>query len=196
MITLGGGASFGEEMRAVFSSSGLLSKSPDFEFRAEQQEMAGEVAMALEEERSLVVEAGTGVGKSLAYLIPAVEFAMREGRKAVISTHTINLQEQLMGKDLPIVRQLLASEFDAALLKGRQNYVCPLRLRRAMDQVGDLFTTSEREELMEIWKWAEATRDGTRSDLNFEPAPKVWLQVCSESHICTQRTCGPRGNCF
>ena len=183
-------------MRAVFSASGLLSKSPDFEFRAEQQEMAGEVAMALEEERSLVVEAGTGVGKSLAYLIPAVEFAIREGRKAVISTHTINLQEQLMGKDLPIVRQLLASEFDAALLKGRQNYVCPLRLRRAMDQVGDLFTTSEREELMEIWKWAEATRDGTRSDLDFEPAPKVWLQVCSESHICTQRTCGPRGNCF
>ena len=77
----------------------------------------------------------------------------------------------------------MASEFDAALLKGRQNYVCPLRLRRAMDQVGDLFTTSEREELMEIWKWAEATRDGTRSDLDFEPAHKVWLQVCSESLI-------------
>jgi ATP-dependent DNA helicase DinG len=71
-----------------------------------------------------------------------------------------------------------------------------MRLRRAMDNGGDLFTSSEQEELMEIWKWAESTRDGTKSDLDFEPSLKVWLQVCSESHICTQRTCGPRGNCF
>ncbi len=180
----------------VFSETGLLSKSPDFEYRAEQQQMAGEVADALEGERCLVVEAGTGVGKSLAYLIPAIEFAIREGKKAIISTHTINLQEQLMGKDIPIVKKLLPQDFEAALLKGRQNYLCPIRLRRAMDQGGDLFTTSEREEVMEIWKWAESTRDGTRSDLNFEPSLKVWLAVCSESHICTQRNCGPRGNCF
>jgi len=180
----------------VFSETGLLSKSPDFEYRAEQQQMAGEVAEALEGERSLVVEAGTGVGKSLAYLIPAVEYAIREGKKAIISTHTINLQEQLIGKDLPIVRKLLAEPFEAALLKGRGNYLCPMRLRRAMDNGGDLFTSSEQEELMEIWKWAESTRDGTKSDLDFEPSLKVWLQVCSESHICTQRTCGPRGNCF
>ena len=183
-------------MRLVFSETGLLSKSPDFEYRAEQQQMAGEVADALDGERCLVVEAGTGVGKSLAYLIPAVEYAIREGKKAVISTHTINLQEQLMGKDLPIVQRLLQQPFEAALLKGRQNYLCPMRLRRAMDNGGDLFTTSEQAELMEIWKWAEATRDGTRSDLNFEPALKVWLQVCSEAHSCTQRTCGPRGTCF
>jgi ATP-dependent DNA helicase DinG len=196
VISLGGGNSFGEEMRMVFSETGLLSKSPDFEYRAEQQQMAGEVAEALEGERSLVVEAGTGVGKSLAYLIPAVEYAIREGKKAIISTHTINLQEQLIGKDLPIVRKLLAEPFEAALLKGRGNYLCPMRLRRAMDNGGDLFTSSEQEELMEIWKWAESTRDGTKSDLDFEPSLKVWLQVCSESHICTQRTCGPRGNCF
>lgn len=196
VISLGGGNSFGDEMRMVFSETGLLSKSPDFEYRAEQQQMAGEVADALEGERSLVVEAGTGVGKSLAYLIPAVEYAMREGKKAIISTHTINLQEQLIGKDLPIVRKLLAEPFEAALLKGRGNYLCPMRLRRAMDHGGDLFTSSEQEELMEIWKWAESTKDGTKSDLDFEPALKVWLQVCSESHICTQRTCGPRGNCF
>lgn len=183
-------------MRTIFSENGLLSKSPDFEYRAEQQQMAGAVAEALDEERCLVVEAGTGVGKSLAYLIPAVEYALREGKKAIISTHTINLQEQLVGKDLPIVQKLLPEPFDVALLKGRQNYLCPLRLRRAMDHGGDLFTSSEREELMEIWKWAEATRDGTRSDLDFEPSLKVWLQVCSESHSCTQRICGPRGHCF
>ena len=106
VISLGGGNSFGDEMRMVFSEAGLLSKSPDFEYRPEQQQMAGEVAEALQGERSLVIEAGTGVGKSLAYLIPAVEYAIREGKKAVISTHTINLQEQLIGKDLPIVRNL------------------------------------------------------------------------------------------
>jgi len=192
----GGGTSFDDEIRTIFSEVGLLSKSPDFEYRAEQQDMAGEVASALEGERALVVEAGTGVGKSLAYLIPAIKYALQEGKMAVISTHTINLQEQLMGKDLPIVQKLLGLDFQAALLKGRQNYVCPVRLRRAMDQVGDLFTTSEQEEIKEIWNWAEGTHDGTRSDLDFEPSLKVWLQVCSESHVCTQRNCGPRGNCF
>ena len=152
VISLGGGGNFGDEIREIFSETGLLSKSPDFEYRAEQQQMAGEVAEALEGERSLVIEAGTGVGKSLAYLIPAIQYAIRNGKKAVLSTHTINLQEQLMGKDLPIVRKLLTSDFDAALLKGRGNYLCPLRLRRAMDNGGDLFTTSEREELMAIWE--------------------------------------------
>lgn len=195
MISLGGGVSFADEMRDFFSQTGALSKSPDFEYRAEQQEMAGEIAEALEGGRSLVIEAGTGVGKSLAYLVPAVEYAIREGKKAVISTHTINLQEQLTQKDLPIVKRMISEPFEVALLKGRQNYLCPMRLRRAMDQGGELFTSSEQEEVMQIWKWAERTKDGTRSDLDFEPNLKVWLAVCSEAHACTQRTCGPRGNC-
>ncbi|GAA5497127.1 putative ATP-dependent DNA helicase YoaA [Rubritalea halochordaticola] len=185
-----------EEIRGVFSDNGLLSKSPDFAYRPEQQQMAYEVASALEESRVLSVEAGTGVGKSLAYLIPAVKFAIESGRKAIISTHTINLQEQLMGKDIPIVKKLLNEDFDAVLLKGRQNYLCPVRLRIAMDQQGDLFTSSEVEELKAIWDWAEGTTGGTLSELDFQPSMKVWGQVCSEAHICTQRTCGVRGNCF
>ncbi|MFD2158489.1 ATP-dependent DNA helicase [Rubritalea tangerina] len=185
-----------DEVEGIFSEHGLLSKSPDFAYRSQQQEMAVEVAKALEESRVLTVEAGTGVGKSLAYLIPAVKFALASGRKAVLSTHTINLQEQLTGKDIPIVRKLLGEDFDAVLLKGRQNYVCPLRLRIAMDSKGDLFTSSEVEELKEIWEWAEGTKDGTLSELDFRPSPKVWSQVCSEAHICTPRTCGTRGNCF
>lgn len=185
-----------EEIRGVFSENGLLSKSPDFAYRPQQQQMAYEVASALEESRVLSVEAGTGVGKSLAYLIPAVKFAVESGRKAIISTHTINLQEQLMGKDIPIVKKLLNEDFDAVLLKGRQNYICPVRLRIAMDQQGDLFTSSEVEELKAIWDWAEGTTDGTLSELDFQPSMKVWSQVCSEAHICTQRTCGVRGNCF
>ncbi|WP_018970571.1 ATP-dependent DNA helicase [Rubritalea marina] len=185
-----------EEVFEIFSEYGLLSKSPDFAYRPEQQEMAHEVASAMEESRVLAVEAGTGVGKSLAYLIPAVKFALERNKKAIISTHTINLQEQLVGKDIPIVRKLLGEDFQAVLLKGRQNYLCPLRLRIAMDSKGDLFTSSEVDELKRIWDWSEETKDGTLSTLGFQPAAKVWSQVCSEAHICTPRTCGTRGNCF
>ena len=185
-----------EEIARAFSPGGLLSKSPDFEFRPEQMEMAVAVARALERRQSLVVEAGTGVGKSLAYLLPAARHALETGRKAVISTHTINLQEQLIGKDIPIVRKLLGDELPAVLLKGRQNYLCPARLKRAREQTRDLFTSGEAEELEAIVRWAEGTRDGTLSDLDFQPAMKVWLQVCSEAHLCTARHCGPRGNCF
>lgn len=185
-----------DEIHGIFSEDGLLSESPDFAYRPQQQEMAVEVASALEQTRILTVEAGTGVGKSLAYLVPAVKYALKTSRKAILSTHTINLQEQLMGKDIPIVKKILGEEFDAVLLKGRGNYVCPLRLRIAMDSKGDLFSSSEVEELKTIWDWAEGTQDGTLSELDFKPSAKVWTQVCSESHICTPRTCGTRGNCF
>ena len=185
-----------KEMEEMFSTSGTLSSSPDFEFRAEQQQMAMHVATALEDKHVLCAEAGTGVGKSLAYLIPAAQFALTTGRKAVISTHTINLQEQLISKDIPLANKILGGDLKAALLKGRGNYLCPLRLRRAMDQTGDLFSTSEGEELKAIWDWAEGTTDGTKSDLDFQPSSKVWSQVCSDGSVCTQRTCGQKGNCF
>ncbi|MFP6857165.1 MAG: helicase C-terminal domain-containing protein [Roseibacillus sp.] len=191
-----GGHSLAGEMRDAFSAEGLLADSPDFEYRPEQQEMAEAVARALQQESSLVVEAGTGVGKSLAYLLPAMSYGMEAGRKAVFSTHTINLQEQLLKKDLPLVRKLMGRPFQAALLKGRGNYLCPARLKRAIQNSGDLFSTSESDELKAIWKWFEGTHDGTLSDLDFQPSPKVWQQVCSESEICTARYCGVRGDCF
>src|SRR6516165_12803696 len=103
---------FPAEIRAMFGKKGVLSGAKGFEFRAEQQQMAVAVAAALAENRHLVVEAGTGVGKSLAYLLPAVLCALRDKRKAIISTHTINLQEQLIHKDIPIVRQLLGQPFE------------------------------------------------------------------------------------
>lgn len=183
-------------MKEMFSSSGGLSASPDFEYRREQQQMAVQVSKALEKQQVLCAEAGTGVGKSLAYLLPAAKFSLETGRKAIISTHTINLQEQLIGKDIPLAKKILGGDLKAALLKGRGNYLCPLRLRRAMDQMGDLFSTSESEELKAIWDWAEGTTDGTKSDLDFQPSASVWSQVCSEGSVCTIRTCGQRGNCF
>lgn len=187
---------FCDAVRDAFSPKGILAKSRDFEYRPQQQELAVAVAEALTTAMPLVAEAGTGVGKSLAYLLPAARFALETGRKGVISTHTINLQEQLVRKDIPIVRKLVDHELPTVLLKGRQNYLCPQRLRRALDQSADLFTSTETSELEAIRKWAESTRDGTLSDLDFQPQMKVWLQVCSEAHICTARNCGPRGNCF
>src|ERR1700680_982547 len=177
---------FVERIRKIFSENGRLSKATNFEFRPQQQEMAVAVARALEEDRHLVVEAGTGVGKSLAYLVPAILFALERHKKAIVSTHTINLQEQLLYKDIPILKKILPVEFDAALMKGRQNYLCPRRLARALQQ----------NEFTGLAEWASTTRDGSLSDLSVEPDPKVWTQVCSEAHLCTQKTCGQNQRCF
>ena len=180
----------------AFSENGVLSKSPDFEYRRQQQEMAVSVARSLGECSPLLVEAGTGVGKSLAYLIPAAIFAVSEKRKAIISTHTINLQEQLVYKDIPIVQKLLPENLSAVLLKGRRNYICANRLKAALRQGPDLFTSSEQAELKRLMAWCSETDDGTLSDVGFSPSPKVWAQVCSEPHICTAKICGNDRACF
>jgi ATP-dependent DNA helicase DinG len=190
------GSDFVERVRAIFAADGLLARARNFEYRPEQQAMAAAVAETLEEERHLVVEAGTGVGKSLAYLVPAVLFAIEQKKKAIISTQTINLQEQLLHKDIPIVKKILPIEFEAALMKGRQNYVCPRRLERALQSAGELFNTTEQADLARLADWARTTSDGTLSDLPIEPDPKVWTQVCSEAHICTAKTCGQNPRCF
>ncbi len=187
---------FVERVRTIFAEDGLLAKARNFEYRPEQQAMAAAVARTLEEERHLVVEAGTGVGKSLAYLVPAILFAVEKKKKAIVSTHTINLQEQLLYKDIPIVKKILPVEFEAALMKGRQNYLCPRRLERALQNANELFNTTEQADLARLADWARTTSDGTLSDLPLEPDPKVWTQVCSEAHLCTQKTCGQNSRCF
>src|SRR6266704_2641442 len=187
---------FVERVHAFFSENGPLSKAKNFEFRPQQQEMAARVAQALEEERHLVIEAGTGVGKSLAYLAPAILFALERHKKAIVSTHTINLQEQLLYKDIPILKKMLPVEFEAALMKGRQNYLCPRRVERALESAKELFTGPEKSELQRLAEWASTTRDGSLSDLSVQPDPKVWTQVCSEAHLCTQKTCGQNPRCF
>jgi ATP-dependent DNA helicase DinG len=187
---------FERQVNLAFGPGGLLSKSSQFEYRPQQQTMASAVAKACQDRTHLIVEAGTGVGKSLAYLVPSIFHALAENRKALISTHTINLQEQLFHKDIPLVQKLLPTEFKAVLLKGRQNYLCPLRLQRAMSHGGELFASREQDEMKRIWEWSIRTRDGTLSDLDPAPDPAVWLQVCSEPHVCTPRTCGMGTDCF
>lgn len=187
---------FAREVGDIFSKSGLLSKRAGFEWRPEQQRMAVEVATTLSAGGHVVIEAGTGVGKSYAYLIPAILWAVRKRRKAVISTHTINLQEQLMHKDIPAVREILPVEFEAALMKGRQNYCCGTRLDRALRQKGNLFDTARQAALERIHQWSHETKDGTLTDLPEQPDPEVWSEVCSERNICTPKRCGSNARCF
>jgi len=192
-----GRSAFENAIHGIFSETGKLSGAAHFEFRPEQQEMACAVARTLEQDRHLVVEAGTGVGKSLAYLIPAVLHAFRTKKKAILSTHTIALQEQLMHKDIPFVQNLLDEDFEAVLLKGRHNYLCTTRLARALGQSGgDLFTGEQRNELERIRKWSLTTKDGSLSDFLEQPDPGVWEEVRSEQHLCTPKTCGPQSGCF
>jgi ATP-dependent DNA helicase DinG len=183
-------ASLIEQVRHIFSPKGILSKSPNFEYRPHQQKMAVAVARALEEQQPLIVEAGTGVGKSLAYLIPSILFAVARRKKAVISTHTINLQEQLIDKDLPMLAKVLPVKFQFTMLKGRQNYLCTRRLQKVARQAGQLFTSPEAEELRRIDEWSKKTEDGSLSDFEIEPDPRVWQQVCSERGLCMPKSCG------
>ena len=128
--------------------------------------------------------------KSLAYLIPSILFAIAQGKKAVISTHTINLQEQLTEKDLPMLQQILPVKFKFTMLKGRHNYLCTRRLAKATLQQDSLFTSPEQSELDRVREWARKTQDGSLSDFESEPDPKVWQQVCSERGLCTPKMCG------
>src|SRR4051812_41816166 len=178
------------QVEEIFSATGILSRAKNFEYRPQQQQMAVAVAKALENQEHLVVEAGTGVGKSLAYLVPAILFAVARSKKAVISTHTINLQEQLTQKDLPMLEQVLPVKFSYTMLKGRGNYLCSRRLGKAMQQADSLFTSPEAEELKRIAEWAKTTTDGSLSDFEIEPDPKVWSHVCSERGLCSPKICG------
>ncbi|MBM3869847.1 MAG: ATP-dependent DNA helicase [Verrucomicrobia bacterium] len=191
----GSGTDLVQQVAEIFSSNGLLSKASNFEFRPEQQQMAVAVARALVNREHLVVEAGTGVGKSLAYLIPSILFALAQNKKAVVCTHTINLQEQLTQKDLPMLAAVLGAlpepvRFNYAMLKGRANYLCSRRLRKALQQADQLFTSPEMEELKRVAEWAKETKDGSRSDFELEPDPKVWSLVCSERGLCSPKICG------
>jgi ATP-dependent DNA helicase DinG len=191
----GSGTDLVQQVAEIFSPTGLLSKASNFEFRPEQQQMAVAVARALESREHLVVEAGTGVGKSLAYLIPSILFALTKQKKAVVCTHTINLQEQLTQKDLPMLAAVLGAlpepvRFNFAMLKGRANYLCSRRLHKAMQQADHLFTSPEIEELKRVAEWAKETKDGSLSDFELEPDHKVWAQVCSERGLCSPKICG------
>ena len=182
------------QIDTIFSDHGNLSAAMEFEFRPQQLGMAKAIESALERRRHLIIEAPTGVGKSLAYLVPSILYALQKKKKAIVSTHTKNLQEQLVRKDMDIVRKVLGKEFRVALFKGRKNYLCTSRLRNAHRFRRQLFETKESDELQRIQQWASTTEDGDLESLGFNPSSSVWQQVCSERDTCSSKICG--SDCF
>lgn len=179
------------EIDALLGEGGILSKSLDnYEFRAEQVEICKTILQAFDERTPCIVEAGTGVGKSLAYLIPAV-IAAREGKRTVISTHTINLQTQLIQKDIPLVSRLFPSlQIKAALMKGRGNYLCHQDMDYARD---DLFLMSSPE-FERISKWASKTTTGDVADIPFSWSH--WQEIACNQDTCRARECHYFDRCF
>lgn len=168
-----------------------------YEERAQQREMAVAVAESLAAGEHLCVEAPTGIGKSFAYLIPAIVYAKQTGRPVVITTHTIALQEQLLLKDIPLLQQVLGIPFSGALAKGRENYVCLHRLENTLRDHQEYLPVEElKPEVQRIADWASKTTDGTRSSLPFLPAAQTWSAVCSEPGVCPRESGQEDDTCF
>ena len=188
---------------SVFAANGWLVDRLKLEHRPQQEAMALAVERAQSEDLPLLFEAGTGVGKSLAYLVPAILRATDTGRPCVVSTHTISLQEQVQNKDLPMCRRLFETVdalkpyagFKSALLIGKRNYLCPTRLAQALGNKADLFPGPEQEELHRIAIWAGQTRQGLVQELTPPPNPEVWEWVNADGAGCSRRTCSPE-HCF
>jgi ATP-dependent DNA helicase DinG len=170
----------------------------NYEPRPQQLEMAEAVACAIAERRHLMVEAGTGVGKSFAYLVPAMQAALAsDDCRIVVSTHTISLQEQLIRKDIPFLQSVFPEEVRAVLVKGRGNYLSKRRLRVAQNKSAKLLYENQAiEQLQTIGQWSRATRDGSRSDLGFRPMVPVWELVESDSANCLGKKCKDYEQCF
>jgi len=186
-----------ELARDIFAETGTLCDALQLEHRPEQEQMARAVAAALADDLPLLFEAGTGVGKSLAYLIPGIIHAVDQGRQLIVSTHTISLQEQIQQQDLPICRRLFKSdpacaaytEFRSAVLVGKSNYLCPTRLGHALLDRTSLFADADYAELQRIAAWADTTKTGLRHELKPPPRPEVWDAVNADSSACSRKHC-------
>ena len=183
----------------TFGASGWLPRDLGLEHRPQQEAMANAVAAALEANESLLFEAGTGVGKSLAYLIPALLHALEQERPCIVSSNTISLQEQIQKKDLDLCRSLFKkipelenrSRFRTALLLGKANYLCTYRLSRAIETRADLFGGAEQEELQRLAEWSQETADGLVQELSPPPPYEVWEQVNADASACNRKNCTP-----
>jgi Rad3-related DNA helicase/REP element-mobilizing transposase RayT len=183
----------------ILSPDGAIARrlGERYEFRPQQLEMAAAVQAAFEEGQHLLVEAGTGVGKSFAYLLPAIDYAVRRKKRVVISTHTISLQEQLIEKDIPLLQAVYPDEFTAVLVKGRGNYLCLRRLEQTRSRQNNLF--EDRRQLESLWtieEWAQQTSDGSLADLPASPDSGVWDRVRAEQGNCLGKKCQFYEPCF
>jgi ATP-dependent DNA helicase DinG len=170
-----------------------------YEDRRSQRDMAAHIADGYNGGGVQLLEAGTGVGKSFAYLVPALAWARANGERTVVSTNTINLQEQLVGKDLPLLRRALTTDDYTptfALLKGWRNYLCLARMHQAVSAQRTLLEQDKLDELIGIAEWAGHTADGTLSDLPVSPSAEVWDEVSAEPDLCARLKCPEFDRCF
>ncbi len=182
----------------------------NYEHRNEQLDMARAVAAAMKDQKHLVAEAGTGVGKSFAYLVPAILHVTANQhedsppqseeeeptKRIVISTHTISLQEQLMNKDLPLLNSVIPREFTSVLVKGRGNYISLRRLELARKRATAMFNDTEFTQLDQLRQWTKETTDGSLSSLPFRPSGSLWDEVSSDTSNCMGRKCPTYDKCF
>ncbi|HUE95613.1 MAG TPA: helicase C-terminal domain-containing protein [Longimicrobiaceae bacterium] len=184
-------------LEADLAPGGVLSRAhPGYEDRPDQRALAATIAELYHRGGIAVAEAGTGIGKSVAYLLPAIRWAVQNRERTVVSTNTINLQEQLVRKDLPFLSRALDVPLRFALVKGRQNYVSIRRAKLAAISAASLFPDSKESELKAIVEWTEQTRDGSLSDLPFRPSVEVWDEVVSDSDVCLRARCPHFESCF
>ncbi len=183
------------EIEAIFKPSGeLFQKLKGYEYRENQLEMAKLIGDSLFKEKILLVEAPTGIGKSFAYLVPAILFSLKNDKRIVVSTKSINLQEQLIYKDIPLLKKIIP-DFKAVLLKGRNNYIC-LRRLNILKSNTSLVEEKVKDEFKEIVKWEENTQDGSLSDLNFLPSKDLWSQISSQIETCKNVRCKFYKKCY
>ncbi|NLW87805.1 MAG: helicase [Planctomycetes bacterium] len=180
----------------ILGPGGLIAASlSGYERRDEQLEMALAVASAFSDRRHLLAEAGTGVGKSFAYLVPAVLQAVEHKKRIIISTYTIALQEQIIGKDLPFLEKTLPVKFSAVLGKGRSNYLCFRRLEMALKGRSKLFSAAAQDQLSMLAEWAMQTKTGSLQDIGFDLEAGMWERVRSEQGLCRGTKCPYHAKC-
>lgn len=194
-------ADLARQAENIFKPSGLMdeahrAESLAFEIRPQQSEMAKAVAEALAGGRHLAAEAGTGVGKTFAYLAPCMLFCLETEKQAAVATYTISLQEQIVHKDIPFLQRHFGGKLVAALCKGRTNYICLRRLDRAERMGYDLFTAAKESWLARLREWVKHTDDGSLSDFDEQPPQEIWENVCSEHDNCMGRNCNFQRQCF
>ena len=186
-----------DKLSAFLGQNGPLAKKlENYEPRPPQQKMLEHVVEAFNENKIAVIEAGTGTGKTLAYLLPAIEWSVRNRERTVIATGTINLQEQLINKDIPLLQETHDLKFRAVLVKGRTNYACRRKLLEVSTQLEMFSDSSQQNELQMIVEWARKTTDGSKSDLGFIPNEAVWEKIQSESDTTLRAKCPFYNECF
>jgi ATP-dependent DNA helicase DinG len=184
-----------DTITAALEEGGVIAmRLPSYEPRPSQLDLMRLIVRGFNEDALVAAEAGTGVGKSFAYLLPAMSYALANDERIVISTATITLQQQLYDKDIPLVSSALKKRVKAVLIKGRGNYLCLRRLEDALKEPA--LDDMEDESLYTIAAWAETTNSGNRSDLSFMPAENLWSRVCSEADMCMGMRCPERERCF